>query len=154
MKTARRPQRSRVARHARRIRWPHLLLLPQLTKLTQLPLWPLCLAACAASIPTARAASCVDVRGADMLVSASEGCVAQMRQSAEVRRQVARQINSGVVQSASAARTALPSRPERSRTHGLDHPLARLSTLNSQSRYLWSSSQPQAPSYYGQTQAR
>lgn len=87
-----------------------------------------------------------------MLVSASEGCVTQMRQSAQVRRQVAQQIGSGVAQSSSTSAASRPERPERTRTHGLDHPLARLSMLNSQSRYLWSMSQPSAPTYYGQTQ--
>lgn len=90
-----------------------------------------------------------------MLVSASEGCVTQMRQSAQVRRQVAQQIGSGVAQSSSTPPSPTPtSRPERARTHGLDHPLARLSMLNSQSRYLWALGQPPVPTYYGQAQAQ
>ena len=97
------------------------------------------------------------MRGGDLLVSASDGCVAQMRQSASVRRQVVQQIGGGVHASSTVAAPAPPApssrAPERARRHGLDHPLARLSTLNAQSRYLWSLGNP-APTYYGQTQTQ
>jgi len=96
------------------------------------------------------------MRGGDLLLSASQDCVAQMRQSPDVRHQVAQQIGSGVAASSTTAATPAPAaRPERSRTHGLDHPLARLSMLQAQSRYLWSLGNP-SPTYYGQqtTQTR
>lgn len=119
--------------------------------------WPLCVAACTIYIAPARAGGCVDMRGGELLLSASDSCVAQMRGSASVRREVAQQIGSGV--NASSTVVAAPPRapssrpPERSRSHGLDHPLARMSMLQAQSRYLWSLSNP-APVYYGQTQTQ
>lgn len=101
-------------------------------------------------------AGCVDVREGEMLLSASAGCVAQLRQDPAVRQQVARRIGSqlgrvplGVVQ----AQTGGGRETARGHQQGLSHPLARLSMLNAQSRYLWSLSNP-APTYYGQTQAR
>ncbi|MEK8030837.1 hypothetical protein AACH06_08435 [Ideonella sp. DXS29W] len=101
-------------------------------------------------------AGCVDLRGGEMLLSASAGCVAQMRQDPAVRQQVARHIGNqlgtgplGVAQANSAGGRDTA----RGHQQGLSHPLARLSLLNAQSRYLWSLSNP-APTYYGQTQAR
>lgn len=119
--------------------------------------WPLCVAACTIPVAPAQAAGCVDMRGGDLLLSASDSCVAQMRRSASVRRQVAQQIGSGVGASSTAVTAPPPApssrAPERSRSHGLDHPLARMSMLQSQSRYLWSLGNP-APVYYGQTQTQ
>lgn len=126
-------------------------------------LWGLCLTALA---PTgARAAGCVDMRGGELVISASEGCVAQMRRDPAVRRQVAQRIGSqvggqgggspvGATAAAPAPAANPPAQPTatQSRSRGLDHPLARMSMLNSQSRYLWSLGNP-APVYYGQTQA-
>jgi hypothetical protein len=102
------------------------------------------------------------MRGGEMVISASDGCVAQMRRDPAVRQQVARRIGSQVVGSPVVATAAAPvptatqpTQPTapRGRSRGLDHPLARLSMLNSQSRYLWSLGNP-APTYYGQTQSR
>ena len=119
-------------------------------------LWGLCLSALAPA--GAKAAGCMAMRGGELVISASEGCVAQMRRDPAVRQQAARHISSQLGGASAApapvARTAAdaPRNATRGRSHGLDHPLARLSMLNSQSRYLWSLGNP-APVYYGQTQA-
>jgi hypothetical protein len=133
---------------------------PRLARSRRPLLWGLCLSALA---PAAAAAGCVDLRGGELVISASDGCVAQMRRDPAVRRQVAQRIGSQVgTQSGGSpvvapAAAPAPTAPQalaasRSRSRGLDHPLARLSMLNSQSRYLWSLGNP-APVYYGQTQA-
>ena len=123
-------------------------------------LWGLCLSALA---PAAGAASCVDMRGGELVLSASPDCVAQMRRDPAVRQQLAQRIGSQVGNPAGspaavATAAAPPAAAHRrdaahGRSRGLDHPLARLSMLNSQSRYLWSLGNP-APVYYGQTQSR
>ena len=96
------------------------------------------------------------MRDGEVLLSASAGCVAQMRQDPAVRQQVARRIGSqlGAVP-VTVAQAGSSGGRETARGHqqGLSHPLARLSMLNAQSRYLWSLSNP-APTYYGQTQSR
>jgi hypothetical protein len=117
--------------------------------------WPLCLTAGTVAIAPARAGGCVDLRGGDLLLNASQHCVTQLRRDPTVREQVTQRIG-GEVGRVSVAQAA-PSPPtaarstERGRSHGLDHPLARISMLNSQSRYLWSLGNP-SPTYYGQTQ--
>jgi len=135
---------------------------PRLARPRKPLLWGLCLSVLAPA--GAVAAGCVDLRGGELVISASDRCVAQMRRDPAVRQQVVQRIGSQVgaqgfaspvVASAAApAPTANPKAPlAASRSRGLDHPLARLSMLNSQSRYLWSLGNP-APVYYGQTQAR
>ncbi len=105
----------------------------------------------------------MDMRGGELVISASAGCVAQMRRDPAVRQQVAQRIGRQVgaqgggapvmATAATPVPTAKPPATAGGRSRGLDHPLARLSMLNSQSRYLWSLGNP-APTYYGQTQAR
>lgn len=127
-------------------------------------MWGLCLSALAPA--GASAAGCVDLRGGELVISASDGCVAQMRRDPAVRQQIAQRIGSqvgahgaGLPVVATAAAPAPTANPPaqptamRGRSRGLDHPLARMSMLNSQSRYLWSLGNA-APSYYGQTQSR
>ncbi|WP_374563818.1 hypothetical protein [Ideonella sp.] len=130
-----------------------------MSRVRQPLLWGLCLSALAP--PGAKAAGCMNMRGGELVISASDDCVAQMRRDPATRQQVARHIsrqvggqaaNGPVVAAAAPVATPAPADP-RSHGRGLDHPLARLSMLNSQSRYLWSLGNP-APVYYGQTQAR
>ncbi|MGM9487429.1 hypothetical protein [Ideonella sp. YS5] len=95
------------------------------------------------------AAECAQMRGGELLLRSSDACLAQMRRDPAMRQQVARTIE-GQVLTVAAAGPASPS-PRASRSSpGLGHPLARLSMLNAQSRYLWSLGNP-APTYYGQT---
>lgn len=100
------------------------------------------------------AADCVGMRGGELVLSASDQCRGQMRRDPALRRQMVQAIDVN----AAGGGTAAPSRPEADRSAAasranLGHPLARLSQLNAQSRYLWSLGNP-APTYYGQTQAR
>lgn len=133
---------------------------PRLSRARQPLLWGLCLSALAP--PGAKAAGCMSMRGGEMVISASEDCLAQMQRDPTTRQQVARrisaQVGSGVIvaPAPAPAPSATPGEPRskaRGGRQGLDHPLARLSMLNAQSRYLWSLGNP-APVYYGQTQAR
>ena len=137
---------------------------PRAVRLKRSLLWGLCLSALAPA--GAKAAGCVDMRGGELVISASDRCVAQMRRDPAVRRQVAQRIGSQVggqgggspvvaTVAAPAPAANPPTQPAavQSRSRGLDHPLARMSMLNSQSRYLWSLGNP-APVYYGQTQSR
>ena len=98
------------------------------------------------------AAGCAQMQGGELVLRSSDACVAQMRRDPAVRQQVARTIESQVVTVADAGPAARQAAPERAgrNSSGLSHPLARLSMLNSQSRYLWSLGNP-APVYYGQT---
>jgi hypothetical protein len=111
------------------------------------------LAASALLVQTsAWAAGCAEMRGGELVLRSSDACLAQMRRDPAVRQQVARTIEAQVVTVAdagTATRQAAPERASRSNS-GLSHPLARLSMLNAQSRYLWSLGNP-APVYYGQT---
>ncbi|HJV72019.1 hypothetical protein [Ideonella sp.] len=105
----------------------------------------------------AQAGECVNLRGGDLVLNASDACRAQIRRDPALRRRVVQTIDSQVVVASAdtvpgaspgpgrdaSERPAQPSR-------GLGHPLARMSMLNSQSRYLWSLGNP-APAYYGQT---
>ena len=101
----------------------------------------------------ASAAGCAQMQGGDLVLRSSEACLAQMRRDPAVRQQVARTIAAQVVTGSEArtgaAQAAPDQRPGRGNA-GLSHPLARLSMLNAQSRYLWSLGNP-APVYYGQT---
>jgi hypothetical protein len=106
---------------------------------------------------SALAADCVNLRGGDLVLNASDACRAQIRQDPALRRQVVQTIGSQrVVASAGTVPSVAPGpgrdAGERSShpARGLGHPLARMSMLNSQSRYLWSLGNP-APAYYGQT---
>jgi len=106
---------------------------------------------------SASAGECVSVRGGDLVLSASDACRAQIRHDPALRRQLVQTIDRQlVVASAGAVRTAAPGRDATARparpdhsARGLGHPLARMSMLNSQSRYLWSLGN--SGSYYGQT---
>lgn len=107
-----------------------------------------------ASAP-ALAADCVALRGGDLVLNASDACRAQIRQDPALRRQVVQSIDRRLVVAGAGAATATSGagRDATRSTHparGLGHPLARMSMLNSQSRYLWSLGNP-APTYYGQT---
>jgi hypothetical protein len=116
--------------------------------------WLSCFAACATST-AAQAGDCVNMRGGDLLVSASPGCAARLRRDPVMREQVTQRIG-GLTGRAAVFAAPPPMRAplaQRERHHGLDHPLARLSMLNAQSRYLWSLGNP-SPTYYGQTPAR
>lgn len=98
------------------------------------------------------AAGCAEMRGGELVLRSSEACLAQMRRDPAMRQQLARTIGGQVAapaRTAAASRPATPERADRSNP-GLGHPLARLSMLNAQSRYLWSLGN-QAPTYYGQT---
>lgn len=100
------------------------------------------------------AADCMGMRGGELVLSASDQCLGQMRRDPAVRRQMVQVIDVN----AAGVGTAAPARTEAGRhaagpRANLAHPLARLSQLNAQSRYLWSLGNP-APTYYGQTQAR
>jgi hypothetical protein len=100
------------------------------------------------------ATDCMGMRGGELVLSASDQCLGQMRRDPALRRQMVQVIDVN----AAGGGTAAPSRPEAGRgaaaaRANLGHPLARLSQLNAQSRYLWSLGNP-APTYYGQTQAR
>jgi hypothetical protein len=100
------------------------------------------------------AAGCAEMRGGELLLRSSEACLAQLRRDPAMRQQVTRTIEGQVITVAYAG--AGPSRPataperQARSSPGLGHPLARLSMLNAQSRYLWSLGNP-APVYYGQT---
>lgn len=101
----------------------------------------------------AGAAGCAQMQGGDLVLRSSEACLAQMRRDPAVRQQVARTIAAQVVTVADAGTAAGQAAPEQRpgrASAGLGHPLARLSMLNAQSRYLWSLGNP-APVYYGQT---
>ena len=96
------------------------------------------------------AADCVGMRGGELLLTASSHCVGQMRHDPAVRRQMVQALDGGAAvpaQPAAAGRSPDAGRASRA---NLAHPLARLSQLNAQSRYLWSLGN-QAPTYYGQT---
>jgi hypothetical protein len=101
---------------------------------------------------SAWAAGCAEMRGGELVLRSSDACLAQMRRDPAVRQQVARTIEGQGVMVADAGPTARPAAPERASRNNpsLSHPLARLSMLNAQSRYLWSLGNP-APVYYGQT---
>ncbi len=112
--------------------------------------------ACAGAV----AGECVDLRGGELVFRASEACKAQIRRDPALRRAVVETIDRHLVAAGPApgAAPAAPAAPAReagrpgARSHGLTHPLARLSALNAQSRYLGSLGNP-APTYYGQTAA-
>ncbi|WP_374675737.1 hypothetical protein [Ideonella sp.] len=114
----------------------------------------LALAVAAPGVLAQAPAACAGLRGGELVISASPACVGRLQGDAGLKRQVASTIQAeaggGAVVGAAAAngRPAAGARP-----HGLTHPLARLSSLNAQSRYLWSLANP-APSYYGQTATR
>jgi hypothetical protein len=100
------------------------------------------------------AAGCAEMRGGELLLRSSDSCLAQMRRDPAMRQQVARTIEAQAITVAytgtgTSGPAAPPERQARS-SPGLGHPLARLSMLNAQSRYLWSLGNP-APVYYGQT---
>jgi hypothetical protein len=102
------------------------------------------------------AADCVSTRGGDIVLNASDSCREQIRRDPVVRRSVVRTIDQqiGGISVAAAPVTASTGSAASARSGhpaaGLTHPLARLSLLNAQSRYLWSLGNP-APTYYGQT---
>lgn len=109
----------------------------------------------AAVAPAWAGAECVSMDAGELRLSNASGCPAQLRNDPVVRRVAVRHIHAGLagVPEVLASATATPGvgqRTGRGDTHGLAHPLARLSALNAQSRYLWSLSNP-APTYYGQT---
>jgi len=95
------------------------------------------------------AGGCAEMRGGELLLRSSDACLAQMRSDPAMRRQVARTIEGQVIAVAAAGSPGPSQRASRS-SPGPGHPLARLSMLNSQSRYLWALGNP-APTYYGQT---
>jgi hypothetical protein len=103
------------------------------------------LGACAGAV----AGECVDLRGGELVFRASEACRAQIRRDPALRRMLVETIDHHLV---AAGPTGAPAAAGRTgaRGHGLTHPLARLSSINAQSRYLASLSNP-APTYYGQT---
>lgn len=95
------------------------------------------------------AADCVAQHGGDLVLTASDHCLGQVRRDPALRRQLVQAVDFGA--------GAVPPGHGAGAAHGparanLTHPLARLSQLNAQSRYLWSLGNP-APTYYGQTQA-
>lgn len=101
----------------------------------------------------AGAADCAQMQGGELILRSSQACLAQMRKDPAVRQQVARTIaGQGVTVADAGPPAAQPAREQRPGrgNAGLGHPLARLSMLNAQSRYLWSLGNP-APVYYGQT---
>lgn len=111
----------------------------------------------AAAAPAWAATECVSMDSGELRLSNASGCSAQLRHDPAVRRAAVRHIHAGLDGAPAAlapARTAdgAGQRSGRPDPHGLGHPLARLSALNSQSRYLWSLGNP-APTYYGQTAA-
>jgi hypothetical protein len=96
------------------------------------------------------AADCVAQHGGDLLLTASDHCLGQVRRDPALRRQLVQAVDLGAAAVPSGhTTTAAAGGPARA---NLTHPLARLSQLNAQSRYLWSLGNP-APTYYGQTQA-
>ncbi len=107
-----------------------------------------------AMAPAWAGAECVSMDAGELRLSNAGGCPAQLRSDPAVRRAAVRHIHAGlaggpvVLASATTATGAGP-RAGRPDNHGLGHPLARLSALNAQSRYLWALSNP-APTYYGQ----
>lgn len=105
----------------------------------------------------AGAADCVGMRGGELVLSASDRCLGQMRRDPALRRQVVQVIGVGTAvgtaPAAAPVAAATAGRSHAGSRANLAHPLARFSHLNAQSRYLWSLSNP-APTYYGQTQAR
>ena len=107
---------------------------------------------CAASLGLcgAHAGECVAARDDGLVLSASSHCVAQMRANPQMRRSMVRAFDPRAAAAPQPAAEA--QRAERAATsrHGnsLAHPLARLSQLQAQSRYLDSLSR--GPSYYGQ----
>lgn len=97
----------------------------------------------------AHAGECVAARDGGLVISASSHCVAQMRSNPQVRRSMARAFDPGAA--APALQAVEPQRAGHTtsrRGNALAHPLARLSQLQAQSRYLDSLSR--GPSYYGQ----
>jgi hypothetical protein len=96
-------------------------------------------------------AGCAEMHGGELVLRSSEACLAQMRRDPALRQQLARTIGGQVAVPATPAAAGRPATPERAGrgNAGLGHPLARLSMLNAQSRYLWSLGNP-APTYYGQ----
>ena len=101
------------------------------------------------------AADCVGMRGGELVLSASDQCLGQMRRDPALRRQMVQVIDANA---AGGGGSVAAGRPDAGRAAAgsranLAHPLARLSQLNAQSRYLWSLGNP-APTYYGQTQSR
>jgi hypothetical protein len=109
---------------------------------------------CAAQsgVGAALAAECVVARDDGLVMSASSHCVAQMRGNPQVRRSMVRVFDQRAAASAlHAVDPPHAAGPERSSVRGgnaLAHPLARLSQLQAQSRYLDSLSR--GPTYYGQ----
>lgn len=108
-----------------------------------------------AAVPVWAGAECVSMDAGELRLTNASGCPAQLRNDPAVRRAAVRHIHAGlsgspVVMAAATGAAGVPHHSGRADTHGLAHPLARLSALNAQSRYLWSLSNP-APTYYGQT---
>jgi hypothetical protein len=95
------------------------------------------------------AADCVGMRGGELLLTASSHCVGQMRGDPALRRQMVQALDGGAVLPARPAAADRGHVATRASQANLAHPLARLSQLNAQSRYLWSLGNP-APTYYGQ----
>ncbi|MFZ5547766.1 MAG: hypothetical protein ACOZJX_03655 [Pseudomonadota bacterium] len=100
----------------------------------------------------AEAADCLGMRGGELVLSASDRCLGQMRRDPALRRQVVQVIGVGTAAGTAPAAAATAGRSNAGSRANLAHPLARFSHLNAQSRYLWSLGNP-APTYYGQTQA-
>lgn len=98
-------------------------------------------------------AACAGLRGGDLVISASPACVGRLQGDSGLKRQVAATIQAEVGTVASPGGQAAGAARDTGGRHGLTHPLARLSALNAQSRYLWSLGNP-APTYYGQTATR
>jgi hypothetical protein len=102
----------------------------------------------------AEAAECVGLRGGELVLNASDTCQAQLKRDPALRRAVVRTIDqqqlAGDAALAPAVAIRQTAQPGARAVHGLTHPLARLTALNAQSRYLWALGNP-APAYYGQT---
>jgi len=98
-------------------------------------------------------AACAGLRGGDLVISASPACLGRLQGDTGLKRQVAATIQAEVGTAASPGGQAAGTARDTGGRHGLTHPLARLSALNAQSRYLWSLGNP-APTYYGQTATR
>lgn len=105
-----------------------------------------------AMAPAWAGADCVSMDAGELRLSNAGGCPAQLRSDPAVRRAAVRHIHAGLAGGpvTLAPATGAGQRASRPDNHGLGHPLARLSALNAQSRYLWSLGNP-APTYYGQT---
>lgn len=113
----------------------------------------LALAAAAPGVLAQAPAACAGLRGGDLVISASPACLGRLQGDTGLKRQVAATIQAEVGTAASHGGQAAGAARDTGGRHGLTHPLARLSALNAQSRYLWSLGNP-APTYYGQTATR